>query len=405
MRLIMINAVYGSMSTGRIVKQLTEELKKYGVEPTTVFSLGPGDSEAYRMGSAWDVKIHSLLARIFGDAGYHSKRATRGLLKYLDEQKPDLVHLHNLHGNYVNIPMLFDYLAKRRIPVVVTLHDCWWYTGKCCHYTADGCARWQQGCGSCPRLKKDIPSWFFDRTERMLADKGRAFASLDRYAVIGVSDWITNEAKKSFLSGARIITRIYNWIDTDVFRPVESDIKSEHGLYGKRIVLGVAAGWSDAKGFSAFKALAKLLPEEMRLVLIGGLPEGERAESFISIPVTDSQAELAKWYSAADVFVNLSREESFGKVAAEALACGTPVIAVNSTACPELVGPGCGEVIEDTEPETVLGALKRILANEKEQIGKDCRRFALESFNMENNIRKTYELYESLLKGETGYRA
>lgn len=398
MRVIRINAVYGISSTGRTVKQLDEGLEKYGVKSTTVFSSGPDAEDAYRMGSPADVKAHSLLARAFGDAGRHSSGATRRLLGYLDSEKPDIVHLHNLHGNYIDVPMLLKYLSARRIPVVVTLHDCWWYTGKCCHYTADGCDRWQHGCGNCPRLKKDIPSWVFDRTAEMLAEKRELFASLDRYAVIGVSDWIANEARKSILKDAFMIKRIYNWIDTEIFCPRTSDIKKKYGITGK-LILGVCSKWSEAKGLSSFIRLADAA-ENAEVVLIGGIPDGTDLGRALHIPATDSQRELAEWYSAAEVFVTLSGEESFGKVAAEALACGTPVITLNSTACPELVGEGCGEVVQNGEVGEILAAVERVLKAGKKSFAERCREFALANFDMEKNVRATYELYRELLNKE-----
>lgn len=398
MRVIRINAVFGSASTGRTAEQLDRGLKKYGVDSTTVCSVCRDGASAVRMGSDSDVKLHSLMARLVGNAGYYSKKPTKELIKYLDAQKPDIVHLHNLHGNFISLPILFDYLAQRRIPTVVTLHDCWWYTGKCCHYTADGCYKWQEACGSCPRLKKDIPSWFFDRSAAMLSDKKKWFASLSKYAVIGVSDWIANEAGKSFMKDAAFIERVYNWVDTELFSPVESDIRKRYGLEDKYVILGVSGKWSEAKGYSQLLELARRLPDDARLVLIGALPEGETPELVVSIPATESQRELAQWYSAADVFVNLSMEESFGKVTAEALSCGTPVIAVDSTANPELVGPGCGIVIGSANADEALNAALAIREKGKGCYSAACRGFALENFEMESNIKAVYGVYQKLLE-------
>ena len=356
------------------------------------------------MNSANGVKLHSLAARLTGRSGYYSAPATKKLIKYLDSQRPDLVHLHNLHSNFICLPMLFEYLADRGIPTAVTLHDCWWYTGKCTHYTADGCDKWQRSCGSCPRLKKDIPSWFFDRTSGMLADKQKWFSSVHPLAVIGVSDWITEEAKKSFLSGADIIRRVYNWIDTEAFSPVESDVKERHGLNGKYTVLAVASQWMDSKGLPAFIELARRLPDDAALVMIGAMPaEGYDLAGITHVPTTHDQHELAEWYSAADVLVSLSKEESFGKVAAEALACGTPVISLNSTASPELVGEGCGMAVDSADADTVLRAIDRLRSAGKASMSRACREFALKNFRMEDNIAATADIYYELLalrKGE-----
>ena len=407
MRVIRINAVYGLSSTGRTVRQLDEGLKAYGVDSTTVYFGGVGTERDYKMSSSLGVKLHGLAARLTGRAGYYSRRATKKLLRYLESEKPDIVHLHNLHSNFICLPMLFGYLKEKGIPTAVTLHDCWWYTGKCTHYTTDGCYRWQEACGDCPRLKKDIPSLCFDRTKEMLADKKKWFGSLKKLAVIGVSDWITNEAGKTFLAKADVIERVYNWIDTDTFRPTESDIRERYGLEGKKLLLAAASRWSEAKGLSELAALARILPEDTRLVLIGSMPENAADYAippFVTlIPATNSQRELALWYSAADVFISLSREESFGKVTAEALSCGTPVVAVNSTATPELVGEGCGEVVDSTDPDTVLAAVKRVLAYSGScgSAADRCRSFACESFSMESGVAATAEVYRRLL-GEEG---
>ena len=398
MKVIMINAVYGRLSTGSMVEQLNEGLKKCSIDSSAVCSSGPEMPNVYRMGSSADVKLHSLMARAFGDPGYHSRGATLRLIRYLDSEKPDLIHLHNLHSNFIDLPVLFDYLIKKRIPVAVTLHDCWWYTGKCTHYTESGCRKWEQSCGACPRLHRDIPSWFFDRTSKLLEDKRKWFAGLPAFAVIGVSDWITSEAKKSFLGSAKVIRRIYNWIDTGLFSPTESDIRTKYGLEGKFVILGVAGTWHDSKGLPEFIELSKRLPPEMRVVLIGNIPKDRDIGGIVNIPLTADRSELAKWYSASDVFVTLSREESFGMVSAEALSCGTPVIAVRSTANPELVGEGCGFVIDSAKPEDALEAIIKVRSIGKAAMSGECRGFALKNFCMEDRIRDTAAVYRELLE-------
>ena len=207
-----------------------------------------------------------------------------------------------------------------------------------------------------------------------------------------------NKAKKTFLGGADIIKRIYNWIDTDAFKPIESDIKLRHGLEGKFVLLAVASKWMDTKGLSAFIALADALPEDMALVMIGSMPQDREIDpgKILAIPATDSQLELAEWYSAADVFVSLSKEESFGKVTAEALSCGTPVISVNSTASPELVADSCGIVIDSDDAETALAAVNEIRRIGKAAMSENCREFALASFSMEDNIAAIAQLYYDL---------
>lgn len=399
MRVIHINAVYGLSSTGRTVQQLDTELARYGVNSTTVYVYGSATVNDYCMANRMGNKLHALLGRVTGLAGYYSSISTRKMLRYIDSQKPDVVHLQILHSNYINVPMLLKHLAKMDYPTVITLHDCWFYTGKCSHYTVDGCYRWKDSCGKCPRLKKDIPSFLFDRTSKLLKMKRRLVSAIPSVAVVGVSNWITEQARESYLGNSKLVTRIYNWIDTDAFRPKDaSALQKKYRLQNKYVILGVASLWMNCKGLDSFLRLSKELPSDMQLVMIGNIPDGVRTEEILHIPPTSSVEQLAEWYSLADVFISLSPEESFGKVSAEALACGTPIITVNSTASPELVGDNCGEVIDDTSVQTVLEAINRLRQKGKMSMTQSCRSFALEHFTMDSNIREYYEVYSTMAK-------
>ena len=343
MKIIQVNSVYGISSTGRTTFELDEFITSQGHESYVAY----GENKVivkdiFYIGTNWDHKLHALLSRFSGLVGYFSTFYTKKFIKVIDTISPDIIHLRNLHSNYIDIPLLLSYLAKNDISTVITLHDCFFYTGKCTHYTLDNCYKWQNDCGVCPRLRKDNKSWFFDRTKKMLRDKKQLFGNIKKLAVIGVSDWITEEAKKSILQNAVIIKRIYNWIDLDVFRPEKSSLNQDF------IILGVASSWSNAKGLDKFIELASLLSDQIKIVLVGklcktiGLPG-----NIISVKETNSAKELSLYYNMASVFINFSREESFGKVSAEALACGTPIITNNYTANPELVGEKCGYIVEN----------------------------------------------------------
>ena len=404
MKILQINAVGQSGSTGRNCKEIAEYINHHTPHDCyTAFSQGATDEYSYQIGTPVEWKLHAFMSRLSGEQAHFSMKGTKNLFSYMESLKPDVVHLNNLHGNYINLPMLLQYLARKDIPTVATLHDCWFYTGKCCHYTADRCDRWQSGCHNCPRLKKDNKSWFRDATPKLWKEKKSLFEAVPRLAVVGVSDWITSEARKSFLSCAKEITRIYNWIDLDVFSPREGteQRKKQLGLENEKIVLGVASGWGKAKGLDGFIHLADLLGKDYTVMLIGKMPEHLAfPKNMCHIPATESVDELAEYYTMADVFVTLSLEETFGKVSAEALACGTPVVCYDSTANRELVGAGCGAVLEPGDLEGVANAVRKICNDGKGEYSAACRSFAVDNFAMEERIREYLSLYERLIRAE-----
>lgn len=398
MKILQINAVGQFGSTGRTCCEMaeylnaTEEYRFY-----TAFSVGNKDQYSYRIGGKVDAKVHALLSRLFGKQAHFSHFQTAKLLLYIRKLHPDVIHLRNLHANYINFPMLMKFLAREDIPTVITLHDCWPFTGKCCHYMVDGCFKWQTGCGNCPRLKKDNPSWFVDATAKLWEEKKRLFEAIPRLAVTGVSQWAVDEAKKSFLSCAKEITRIYNWIDLDVFSPktVNSQPWWHYRQEGKKMVLGVASVWSDAKGLNGFIELAKRLGESYQLCLVGRMPTKIiLPENTLHIESIASPLKLAELYSVADVFVTLSPEETFGKVSAEALACGTPVVCYDSTANKELVGVGCGCVHPLGDINAIEASVRTICAEGKARYTDACRAFAEANFGKEDRIRDYLEVYQ-----------
>lgn len=399
MKVLQINAVIDFGSTGRICAEISDYLNRNGDECHIAHSKGISCPTSYRIGTFFDVKLHGLFSRFFGMQAYFSRYETKKLLNYIMQLKPDVVHLHNLHGNYVNLNLLLNYLVKNDIPTVITLHDCWFYTGKCVHYTVDKCYKWKTGCQNCPRLKKDNPSWFFDRTRKMYEDKKKGFCSIPRLAVVGVSDWITHEAKQSFLSSAKILTKIYNWVDLDVFRPVNTEIlKRKLGLENKFILLGIASGWNNNKGLDRFIELSSIIEEDMVIVLVGNVKKSvELPSNIMNIAEINDADELVEYYSLADVFINLSLEESFGKVVAESLACGTPVIAINSTANAELVGENCGYIMNSQDIRNILQPILNIKKVGKLYYSRYCIAFAKRNFNSSDRLQNYYELYKKIM--------
>lgn len=398
MKILQINAVYRIGSTGRCqsdfqeyVNNNTEHICK------TAFCYGGTKEDGFVIGSKMDRKFHGFCSRLFGKQAWFSKKATKKLIKYIEDYKPDIIQLGNLHGNYINFPMLMEYIAKKDIPTAIVLHDCWPFTGKCCHYTSDKCFKWQTGCYSCPRLKKDNESWFADKTAYLWKKKKELWGNIPRLAVVGVSRWIAEEAKKSpLMEKAKVSTYIYNGIDSSKFKPVQSDIRDRYNLQDKKVLLGVASSWAESKGLLDIVKLSEILPVDCQIVLVGQL--SKKIENIINVSATDSIDELVEWYSAADVFINMSKEETFGKVVAESLMCGTPAVCFNYTANPEVIGEGCGYVCQSDSIDKFKELVVKILNDGKEKYSKNCVKFARDNFTKEKNIQGFLDLYQKLLE-------
>jgi glycosyltransferase involved in cell wall biosynthesis len=423
MKILLINEVYGVLSTGRTVKELQNHLKEqghscvvaYAYKKQTAMKMDQERQELmdyYVIGSAIDRKLHALCSRIFGLQGYFSTGATKKLIRYISDQKPDVVQLGNVHGNYLNLNLLLKYLARQDIAVTIVLHDCWFYTGRCTHYTANECYQWHEGCMRCPNNRNTPTSWFFDRSKKMWKDKKKYFKEIKRLAVIGVSEWITNEARDSFLKDAFLIKRIYNGINLEIFKPMDtSQLRKELGLEDKFIIISVAAIWGDAKGLKGFVQLANHLhkqheksrlkgkqEKECVILLVGSMnTEIDIPSNVRIIPATDSTTVLAELYNVGDVYVSLSREESFGKTVAEALACGTPAIAFQSTALPELIGEGCGHLVTNHSLNGVYECLREVRDKGKVYYSDHCISYAREHFSKEHFAQEYCSTYEELL--------
>ena len=399
MKVLQINAVYNVSSTGRTTTELHHALLKDGIGSYVAYSKTdkPDDVNLYHIGSPLDIKMHGLLSRISGEQAHFSLSATKKLIKYIDEIQPDVVHLRNLHGNFINLPMLLKHLAEKNSAVVITFHDFWFITGKCVYFTVTGCDKWQKECGKCPNLSDGNPTWFFDRTKKLLREKTELLGKIDRLALIGVSDYVTNEVKKSPIAKkAAVVKTIYNWIDFDKFYPRDGkNVREKYGINGFAAV-GVSTSWSERKGLKSFIRLAEECPE-ITVILVGRLKENTvLPKNIIAVPRTSSTDELAEIYSAADVFITFSLEETFGKVSAEALSCGTPVICYDSTANPEIVGEGCGYVVPKNDFEGILNAVKKVRENGRRFYSEACENFAHEKFGKDKLIHQYIDVYKQL---------
>lgn len=356
MKYVQINSVSNG-STGGIMMKKHKELLAAGEESFVFWGRGRGaeNEKECNFGTKAGFYLDVLRTRLDGRAGFHSKAATRRLLARLDEIDPDVVHLHNVHGYYVNVEMLFEWLAARRCQVKWTLHDCWAFTGHCAHFTYVGCDQWRRRCGgegACPQLDT-YPKTVSKRScARNFDDKRRIFnlIPVERMELITPSQWLADLVGESFLSKYPVTVK-HNEIDRTVFKPTPSDFRERHGLEGKFVILGVASPWTERKGLSDFVRLAQELDGDRYAVVLVGLSRSQVkriGRELVALPRTKSAADLAQAYTASDLLVQPSVEETFGMTVVEAQACGTPVVVREGSACAEIaddalasiVGPG-----------------------------------------------------------------
>lgn len=401
MKVLQINAVSGSGSTGTICMDIADALKNDGHDVKIVYGNGGSTyQESVRIGSDISVKMNAAYARISGLNAHAAFKGTKQALDIIKSFSPDIVHLHNLHANYIHVPRLLDYLGRNNIATVITLHDCWPFTGKCTHYTSINCRKWESGCCHCPKLKDDIPSLFFDRTHKMWEEKKVRFESIPNLAVIGVSDWITNEAKRSFLGNAKIIKRIYNWIDLDVFNAESHTSRlTKRENNDKFTIFCASAGWKNGSDrLRDLLELAEKIDSSMQIVVAGKIDESVTLPAnVIELGYISEPENLAEYYREADVYVHFSREDTFGKVIAEALACGTPAIVYNSTACPEIVGEGCGYVVNCGDTSAVAERCAEIQHKGKAFYTAHCVSSASARFDKKLLMKETFRVYKELL--------
>lgn len=344
MRVLLINSVCGTGSTGKICVELAEKFEKDGCEVKVAYgrqSYVPEKYQKYaiRIGNDIGVKLHALNTRVTDRHGLCSKNATRAFLKWADEYSPDLLWLHNIHGYYINYELLFDWIKSRpQMEVKWTLHDCWAFTGHCSHFTFVKCEQWKTKCVSCVQKNRYPASNFLSNCADNFQRKRKSFTGVKNLTIITPSCWLADIVKQSFLKEYAIEV-INNTINTDVFSPTPSDFRKKYGFESKKIILGVASVWDDRKGLYDFYKLAEKLDDNYAIVLVGlndkqlhGLPK-----NILGIKRTNGQKELAEIYTAADVFVNTTYEDTYPTVNLEAQACGTPVLTYRTGGSPESV--------------------------------------------------------------------
>lgn len=340
MKYLFINSVAGFGSTGRIAAEKCRELMGQGHQCVLAFGREKANCDGIptvQIGTAMDYRLHGLRSRLLDDSGFGSRRATRRFLEWVKEYDPDVIWLHNLHGYYLHIGELFAYLRTCGKQILWTLHDCWSFTGHCAYFDFAGCDRWKTGCCSCPQKDSYPKSLLRDNSRSNYEKKKALFTGIPNLKLIVPSHWLESRVKESFLRDYPVEV-VYNTVNREVFRPTPGDFRRRYGLEEKRIILGVASVWEERKGLKDFIDLSPLLDARFQIVLIGltakqaaSLPEG-----ILALPRTNSVRELAEAYTAADVYVCPSVEETFGMTVLEARCCGTPVIVYQGTACQEI---------------------------------------------------------------------
>ena len=346
-KIMQINITCGRGSTGKLAQALYEASLENGYSADFAYSAyTPTLPSAFPIETRWQNYLRRALNRYIGRKQRHSNPGTKRLIRHIKKEKPDLIHLHNIQQNSVNYHKLLGYLKEAGIPVVYTLHDCWPITGGCFHFTKKGCKQYQEGCKEC--TTKVHPDDITCRSRDAYESKRNLIGGNSRLYPVCVSNWLRDCAKASYMgSMTHLPETIYNGIDTELFCPKESDIRKTYGIPEDAfMVLGVASFWTEDKGLSAFLELGEKLQENAVIVLVGQVTEQMQKENVVCIPRTENQQQLAQLYSTADIYINGSVEETFGMTTAEALACGTPAIVFDSTACPEIVDADTGIVIQ-----------------------------------------------------------
>ncbi|MGN1232241.1 MAG: glycosyltransferase [Candidatus Cryptobacteroides sp.] len=375
-----------------------------GLMHTTSIPVPVGD----RLSVAW----HGIQTRLFDRHGLASSRATKEFIKRIEEIGPDIVHIHNIHGYFLDYRILFDYLSHSDIQVVWTVHDCWLYTGHCYHYDLARCDRWKTGCGHCPQKHKFPASWLIDRSARNWEDKKKAFTSMpkDRLTIVPVSDWMRGEMSRSFLKDYDYQT-IHNGIDIDTFSPqpqAEDEARARYGIGDRQIILGVASIWSDEKGLGDFVRLAGKLNDNEIIVLVGmdrKMLDSRLAEDvaqalgdrFIAVKRTADTGQLAQLYSAATALVNPTWQDNYPTVNLEAISCGTPVVTYRTGGSVEAVTGETGYIVEQGDIDGLMAAVRDAESLGKEHFRENCRSRAVQNFRKEDRYAEYIRLYNRLL--------
>jgi putative colanic acid biosynthesis glycosyltransferase len=400
MKILQINTILNSGSTGRIAEAIGRTAMDCGNQSYIAYGRKGQDSasESLAIGKEWDMYKHGIISILFDRHGFSSQKPTEDLIDKIKEIQPDIIGLHNLHGYYLHIGVLFSFLKKANIPVVWTLHDSWPYTGHCTYYQSVLCNKWQTECYHCPKKKYYPSSYFLDQSKRNFLEKKNLYAELKNLYLVTPSEWLANEVKKSFLKN-RPLQVIHNGVDIIVFQPKEDVPKTLRNI-DKKIILGVASLWDQRKGLDDFRKLSMLLPNNYQIVLVGLNADQLRnlPPKIIGISRTESVDELSQYYSAAEAFINPTAQDNFPTTNIEALACGTPVITYRTGGSPEAIDENTGRVVDTGDIEGLIEAILELSAKPRQLLRRNCRERAVQMFNKDERYQDYIKLYASVTR-------
>lgn len=404
--LLQINTVANTGSTGRIAEGIGQAAMNAGWRSYIAFgrSANNSQSELIKIGTNWDILNHGLQTRLFDRHGLASKKATKIFIEKIKKIKPDIIHLHNIHGYYLNYPILFKFLSEINIPVIWTLHDCWPFTGHCVYFSYLNCQKWKVRCEQCAN-KKDYPSSYcFDNSYNNYLLKEEYFNSVSKLILIPVSNWLKGLLHLSFLNNVPS-KLIYNGIDLVAFHPHEEFLELSFNSTNSDFVLGVANIWTRRKGLQDFIKLRDLLPDTVKIVLLGLSQRqiNELPEGIIGLQRTENVNQLSQFYAASLAFVNLTWEDNFPTTNLEALACGTPVITYRTGGSPEAISSDTGFIVEQGDLEGVVNAIKDISGKGKSYYTAACRERAIRFFNKEERFQEYVDLYNRIMSNKIAY--
>lgn len=400
--LLQINAVSNYGSTGKIMENIAGVAEKHGW--VNYIACGSRYSQPSKyptcvISTTCENYIAALHTLFTDRHGFALGRQTKEFVKWVDTVCPDIVHLHNIHSYYLNIEVLFNYLEKKGIPVVWTLHDCWAFTGHCSHFINTDCYKWKDECHDCPKVHGFPKSLFFDRSRQNYLDKKRLFTSLTNISLVTVSNWLGATVEQSFL-GKNPVKVIYNGVNLKKFKPIESHIRSKFNLDNKIVLLGVSTDWGKLKGLCDYVNLRKELPDDYAIVLIGMTPQQIKEiqpSGIVCLEKTQNVDELVAWYNAADMVLNISYAETFGLPVAEGYACGKPAVVYDNTALSELIVPEVGIKVPTGDITELVNAIKSIARRDVNGFVEPCRKRAEALYDREKNYKQYIELYNKAI--------
>ena len=402
--LLQISIEVNSGSVGRIAEQIGQTVIEQGWESYITYARNhlPSASKTIKIGNKFDIHWHGINTRLFDNHCLCSTNATKILIKQIKQIKPDIIQIHHIHGYFLNMKILFNYLSSIDIPIVWIFHDCWSFTGHCAYYDYIGCKKWVTGCYRCLQKNKYPASKLLDRSKKNYILKKQIFNSVKNMTIVPVSYWLGEQVKNSFLNKYPINV-IQNGIDINIFHPVaDTDLtKKKYNIENKYILLGVAGIWEERKGLIDFAALNNMLDHKIFKIVLVGLNKKQIKKipkEIIGIERTENVKELAALYSSADVFLNPTWEDTFPTTNLESLACGTPVITYRTGGSVESVSDDTGLIVEKGNIENLYKSILKIKEKGKLFFTDNCRNRAVTLYNRQERYKDYLSLYKQLIK-------